>query len=43
MIGGMAGKGGPGDIFKVGKSPAKKFSKVSSKTNFLAYLFEEPA
>lgn len=28
-VGGLNTKGGPGDIFKVGKSNAKKFNKVT--------------
>ena len=32
-IGGLNTKGGPGDIFKVGKSNAKKFNKVFTLTN----------
>lgn len=36
--GGLNTKGGPGDIFKVGKSNAKKFNKV---TPYTVALFED--
>jgi hypothetical protein len=37
-VSGLNTKGGPGDIFKVGKSNAKKFNKV---TPYTIALFED--